>query len=235
MFGGTNRRLDAAQIEDAVGLVGPGDWLMLQNEINDLDLVLRLAGQRGCQVAFNVAPVDGREAGYDLAGVGLLIVNEIEAAALAGIDAVGGEWSSTVAALRARAPRADIVLTLGVDGLVYSQGGELRTLPAHAVTAVDETAAGDAFIGYLMGSLIRGDSLERALRMGSAAGRVGGHPGGSCELAPGLGGGAVPRAARRGVTGQSGKLEAGRAFQIGDGLILGDHLDGDHAHCPGRL
>ena len=172
VFGGTNRRLDAADIEGAVGLVGPHDWLMLQNEINDLDLVLRLAGQRGCQVAFNVAPVDGREAGYDLASVGLLIVNEIEASALAGIDAVDGEWSLVVGSLRERAPRADIVLTLGVDGLVYSQGGELRTLPAHTVTAVDETAAGDAFIGYLMGSLIRGDSLDRALRMGSAAGAL---------------------------------------------------------------
>lgn len=172
VFGGTNRLLDAAHIEDAVGLVGPGDWLMLQNEINDLDLVLRLAGQRGCQVAFNVAPVDGREAGYDLSCVRLLTVNEIEASALAGVDAVDGDWSGVMAGLGERAPRAEIVLTLGVDGLVYTNTGQLATLPAYAVTAVDETAAGDAFIGFLMGSIIRGESMQDALRMGSAAGAL---------------------------------------------------------------
>ena len=172
IYGGTNRALSGDHVRAAVGRVAGNDWLMLQNEINDLDLVLRLADERGCRVAFNVAPADGREAGYDLSGVRLLIVNEVEATALAGVDAVGGDWSGVMAALGERAPRADIVLTLGSDGLVYADGTGMATLEAHAVRAVDETAAGDAFIGYLMGSLIRGDSMEYALRMGSAAGAL---------------------------------------------------------------
>ncbi|MDE0659397.1 MAG: ribokinase [Gammaproteobacteria bacterium] len=172
IFGGTNRALDADDIEAAVARVERCDWLMLQNEINDLDLVLRSAKERGCQVAFNVAPVDGREAAYDLSCVGLLIVNEIEAAALAGTDAPDEDWSGVMAALATRAPKAAIVLTLGSDGLVYSEGAGLASLPAYSVSAVDETAAGDAFIGYLMGSLIRGESMRDALRMGSAAGAL---------------------------------------------------------------
>lgn len=172
IFGGTNRTLVEDDIRAALGRVESDDWLMLQNEVNDLERVLRLADEYGCQVAFNVAPVDGREAGYDLSGVGLLIVNEIEAAALAGTDAEGNDWSQVMAALAERAPRAAIVLTLGSDGLVYSADSGLGTLPAYAVTAVDETAAGDAFIGFLMGSLIRGESMEDALRMGSAAGAL---------------------------------------------------------------
>ena len=172
IFGGTNRTLVLDDMRAAAGRVASDDWLLLQNEINDLDLVLRLAEEFGCQVAFNVAPVDGREATYDLARVGLLIVNEIEAASLAGTDAVDDDWSEVMAALAARAPRAAIVLTLGSRGLVYSDESGLATLPAYAVTAIDETAAGDAFIGYLMGSLIRGESMEDALRMGSAAGAL---------------------------------------------------------------
>ncbi|MCE2459906.1 MAG: ribokinase [Pseudomonadales bacterium] len=172
IFGGTNRTLARDDMETALARVERGDWLMLQNEINDLDLVLRLAGERGCQVAFNVAPVDGREAGYDLSCVGLLIVNEIEASALAGTDATGDDWSGVMAALGERAPKAAIVLTLGADGLVYRDETGLTTFPAYAVTAVDETAAGDAFIGFLMGSLIQGESMESALRMGSAAGAL---------------------------------------------------------------
>lgn len=172
IYGGTNRALEEDDIQAAVARVETGDWLMLQNEINDLDLVLRLADERGCQVAFNVAPVDGREAGYDLSGVTLLIVNEIEAAALAGTAPDGDDWSGVMAALGRRAPKAAVVLTLGSDGLVYSDESGLVALPAYAVTAVDETAAGDAFIGFLMGSLIQGDPMEVALRMGSAAGAL---------------------------------------------------------------
>ena len=170
--GGSNRVLEGADVDGALARVEAGDWLMLQNEINDLDAVLRAAGQRGCQVAFNVAPVDGRESGYDLAAVRLLIVNEIEAAALAGVETDGSSWSTVLAALSARAPAAELVLTLGAEGLVYSGNGGSVSMPAYAVEAVDETAAGDAFIGFLMASLIRGDSMQHALRMGSAAGAL---------------------------------------------------------------
>ena len=170
--GGANRCLDRSDIEGALAQIGPGDWLILQNEINDLNTVLRLAGEQGCQVAFNVAPVDGREAGYDLSTTRLLIVNEIEAAALAGIPAADDDWSNMLMALADRAPNADIVLTLGADGLVYSSADGTAALPALEVDAVDETAAGDAFIGFLMASLIQGASMDRALRMGAAAGAL---------------------------------------------------------------
>ncbi|MYA16652.1 MAG: ribokinase, partial [Gammaproteobacteria bacterium] len=170
--GGANRCLDRSDIEGALARIGPGDWLILQNEINNLNTVLRLAGEQGFQVAFNVAPVDGREAGYDLSTTRLLIVNEIEAAALAGIPAADDDWSNMLMALADRAPNADIVLTLGADGLVYSSADGTAALPAFDVDAVDETAAGDAFIGFLMASLIQGASMDRALRMGAAAGAL---------------------------------------------------------------
>ena len=182
--GGSNRVLVRADVDGALARVETGDWLMLQNEINDLDAVLRAAGQRGCQVAFNVAPVDGRESGYDLASVRLLIVNEIEAAALAGVETDGSSWSTVLAALSARAPAAELVLTLGADGLVYSGNGGSVSLPAYPVEAVDETAAGDAFIGFLMASLIRGDSMQHALRMGSAAGALAVTRGGAASSIP---------------------------------------------------
>ena len=168
--GGANRVLSAEDVNAAVAQLEADDWLLLQNEINDLPHVLAEARQRACQVAFNVAPVDGREASYDLSGVQLLIVNEIEAAALAGV----ADPHEAVRALRARHPAAAVVLTLGAHGLLHADGAsnEVKTLPATPVDAVDETAAGDAFIGFLMAGLLAGEPLDEALQLGSAAGAL---------------------------------------------------------------
>ena len=166
--GGANRALSAGDVADAMDRVEPGDWLLLQNEINDLEDVLQAASEHQCQLAFNVAPVDGREQGYDLSGVALLIVNEIEAAALAGT----ADRHAALRTLRHRYPDTDVVLTAGRDGLTHvgPRGG--LELGAYSVAAVDETAAGDAFIGYLMAALIAGEQMSDALTMASAAGAL---------------------------------------------------------------
>ena len=153
---------------------------MLQNEINDLEEVLRLARERRCRLAFNVAPVDGREAGYDLADVHLLIVNEIEAAALAGTT----DPPTAAKLLRDRLPNAEVVLTLGKDGLIHAGANGLSRLAAYPVQAMDETAAGDAFIGFLMAALLAGDHIDTALRMGSAAGALAATKAGAASSIP---------------------------------------------------
>ena len=170
--GGANRALTAADREAAFARCGPDDWLLLQNEINDLESALAEARAAGCRVAFNVAPVDGREQGYDLGGVGLLILNEVEAAALAGTS----EPDAALEILCGRYPSCDVVITLGRDGLRFGKGeghgkGRLR-LDAFAAEAVDETAAGDAFVGYLMAALLEGRAMPEALVLGSAAGAL---------------------------------------------------------------
>ena len=166
--GGTNRNLTEADVAAALDALGADDWLLLQNEINDLEGVLAAAAERGARVAFNVAPVDGREAGYDLSATALLIVNEIEAAALAGEK----DPSAALESLRERYPNMEVVLTLGRDGLLHAVRSGKATMPAFAVQAVDETAAGDAFIGYLMAALLAGEESEPALRRASAAGAL---------------------------------------------------------------
>ena len=180
--GGANRTLDNADVERALDQVRADDWLLLQNEINDLEEVLRLARERRCRLAFNVAPVDGREAGYDLADVHLLIVNEIEAAALAGTT----DPPTAAKLLRDRLPNAEVVLTLGKDGLIHAGANGLSRLAAYPVQAMDETAAGDAFIGFLMAALLAGDNIEPALRMGSAAGALAATKAGAASSIPTL-------------------------------------------------
>ena len=75
-------------------------------------------------------------------------------------------------ALCARYPSCDVVVTLGRDGLRYGRGPERITLGTFEVDAVDETGAGDAFVGYLMAGLLEGLCIQDALIAGSAAGAL---------------------------------------------------------------
>jgi 2-dehydro-3-deoxygluconokinase len=64
---------------------------------------------------------------------------------------------------------AQVVLKLGADGALASDGQSLRPVPGHAVTAVDATGAGDCFAGNLLARLSAGDDLWTATAYANAA------------------------------------------------------------------
>ncbi len=166
--GGANRTLNDADIDTAFNLCDADDWLLLQNEINRMEDIFQMASDRRQKLALNLAPVDDRIGNYDIGAVGLLIVNEVEAQALSGESAVDDAF----AALCERYPSCDVVVTLGRDGVRYGKGAERIAFGAFAVDAVDETGAGDAFVGYLMAALLEGQRMRDALLAGSAAGAL---------------------------------------------------------------
>lgn len=172
--GGANRKVSPDDVTAAVECLDPGDWLLLQNEINDLPAALRAAADRAAHIAFNVAPVDGRERDYDLSCVSLLIVNELEARALVPEQVAAQDDGQVADFLAAAHPAATVVLTAGRAGLTWAGNGTdaVQRLPAFPVTAVDETAAGDAFIGYLLAGVLAGETLECSLRQAAAAGAL---------------------------------------------------------------
>lgn len=64
---------------------------------------------------------------------------------------------------------AQIVLKLGAQGVLVSTGAQRHRLPAHEVTLVDATGAGDCFCGNLLAQLALGASLSDAARYANAA------------------------------------------------------------------
>ncbi len=94
-----------------------------------------------------------------LSDVDTLIVNEHEAAALGGLDA-----------LLAQVPR--VLLTLGAAGAIYADGQGRQPVAAPKVEAVDTTAAGDAFAGAFVVAHSEGRSPVEALRWACAAGAL---------------------------------------------------------------
>ena len=109
------------------------------------------------------------------AGVGLCVPNLAEAQLLTGAR------DPDEAARRLADAFAEVVVTLAVDGAVWSGGGRSVRGPAVPAEAIDTTGAGDAFTaGYLAARLAGAPVEERLLRGAELAARavqiLGGRP-----------------------------------------------------------
>ena len=159
ILGGANRAVSPETVGIALEKVGPGDILLLQNEINGLDHIIRRAAQKGLRILFNPAPMEKAVKDLPLELLDTLIVNEGEGKALAG----------DMDALKAAYPNQKILLTQGSRGASLWTGSEVLFQPAFPVEAVDTTAAGDCFLGYYAAALAENLPYAAALRLAAAA------------------------------------------------------------------
>ena len=160
LFDGANAQIARGAIDAALSHFDQGDILLLQNEINDIAYIITSAAEQRLMICLNPAPFGPEVCAYPLELVDLLIVNETEATGLAG--------ASTLAALAALCPHAQIALTLGAAGVQYRSPTEEFHLPAPQIEAGDTTGAGDTFIGYflqgLTASMTARDAMTRAVQ-----------------------------------------------------------------------
>jgi len=167
LFGGANRQVSDRHIEDALEGFSEGDYLVLQNEVNNLANMIKKAKDKGMYIALNPAPMDEGIHELPLELVDIFVLNEIEAEELCGSP----DPEQAMEALRRRFPSAAVVLTLGKDGVVY-QDQSLATPLRHGiydVPVVDTTAAGDAFLGFFIASVSGGSPVPNALEIASIA------------------------------------------------------------------
>jgi ribokinase len=140
----------------------------LETPVATTEAAFTTARQAGAITLLNAAPARALPDGL-LGATDLLIVNETEAAALAGRQ---GSPAALAAALAPRFRRG-VVVTAGAAGAVWAGGGGAPVrLPAPAVTVVDSTGAGDAFIGAFAAALAEGLDETSAMRRGVVAGAL---------------------------------------------------------------
>ena len=157
VFGGANHALTENYVHQVLDQAESGDMVLLQNEINVVEPVLRTALLKGLTVCFNPSHL-----------VDIFLVNETEAAALADLPA-GSEPETILDNLGWAYPRSTIVLTLGEKGVLCRSDGGSNVQKAFPVSAVDTTAAGDTFTGYFLAGLCQGKDLTLCLKEAAAA------------------------------------------------------------------
>lgn len=178
--GGDNRIVLSAGANGAIApgdaeaalerLAAPGDVFVTQMECDAAatEAAIRRARALGLYVMVNVAPP--RELPRELwSCVDLVCVNETECAAVTGVLPEGeDDLPRALEAICALGPAA-AVITLGERGSVALADGVVTRVAAVPVKAVDTTAAGDTYLGYLAAARVRGASLPEAMRTAARA------------------------------------------------------------------
>lgn len=172
LYGGANRMVDEAFVDEVLSSFSPDDWALLQNETGSLAYAIHAAKDRGMRVVLNPSPVDDVLLGCPLELVDCFILNEGEAARIVGLDVARSTPERLLAAMGERFPRADTVLTIGSEGSMCRCSGEVFLQSALRVDAVDTTAAGDTFTGYYLAERAKGHDAPGALRVASAASAI---------------------------------------------------------------
>lgn len=165
IHGGANQSITPSMIDDVLSCFEEGDILLLQNEISELPYLVSKGKAKGMTVIWNVAPVTESARLVDLSQVDILLCNQSESMALAGVSTP----RDSIPALLQRYPKLRIVLTLGKAGGIYQDSTQSVPYPAYRVTPVDTTAAGDTFAGYFVAALAEGKPIKECLTRGALA------------------------------------------------------------------
>jgi ribokinase len=172
---GANGRLQTGDVESRRFLLETAGVLLLQLEValDVVDAAARIGRDGGAIVILDPAPAH-LEALRLLPRVDVVTPNETELACLAGASAGPRSVEEAAALARALLDRgaASVIAKLGALGALEVTRTGRRFWPAHAVDAVDTTAAGDVWNGAFAVALAEGRGLDDAGGFASAAAAI---------------------------------------------------------------
>lgn len=173
LYGGANQAITREQVDEVMSHFESGDYLVLQNEINELGYIVEKAHEKGMIIVLNPSPMNEKILALPLDVINYFILNEVEAAQILGKEDKGEEsWEQIADNLLKKFPQATIVLTMGSEGSVFKNQKETVCQSIYKVQAVDTTAAGDTFSGYFIGGILGGLSAKEAMDQASKASAI---------------------------------------------------------------
>ena len=164
-YGGANQKIDEKFVDEVLADFYRGDILLLQNEISCLGYIIDRAYEKGMGIILNPSPIDDELLSLDLGKISMFILNEVEGFQISGER----DPYAILDSMNQKFPKAEVVLTLGEDGSIYSDGAHKVRQKAYKVDAVDTTAAGDTFTGYFVAAMSQGRHIKDTLDIASRA------------------------------------------------------------------
>ena len=165
---GANHELTKEYIDEVLSAVEPGDILLTQNEVSNVDYIIRAGHEKNAVVAFNPSPITPELLEYPLELADILILNEVEGSAIC----KDNNTETMLDSLIKMFPETEIVLTLGKAGGQHYAKGEKTRYNSVPATAVDTTGAGDTFCGYFLAGKVMGLHTDEILKRASTASSI---------------------------------------------------------------
>ncbi|MGA8656416.1 MAG: ribokinase [Chthoniobacterales bacterium] len=164
-----NERVDSAMVSAARSVFNAADIVISQLEIRDgaIEAIARLCYELGKRFILNPAPT--RKLPRKIfESLHIIVVNEHEARDLSGEQQI----QNCISWLHQQGCQ-NVVVTLGAQGVMFSEGEGAQFVAAPQVKALDTTGAGDCFVGWLGVSVGEGlpliEAVTRACRAASLA------------------------------------------------------------------
>jgi ribokinase len=168
-----NFKITKSQVDDAFEKRPNAKVLLTQLEIPwEVNRhTISLAKSQGLTVVLDPAPASNPEpTAWEL--INIVTPNESEAHSLTGIEVTDEQSAKKAGQWFLDQGVENAIITMGGSGVVLVNKQETRMFAAPKVQAVDTTAAGDAFAGYLGALLAEGSSLEEAIEVAVKAASI---------------------------------------------------------------
>ncbi|MDO5783931.1 MAG: ribokinase [Eubacteriales bacterium] len=165
LYGGANRKVDEAYIDEVLEGYGENDVLVIQNEVSCLQYTIDRAADKGMFIVLNPSPCTRELLRSDLSRVSMFCLNEVEGRAMTSYVQPG----DILFHLEQLYPDSEFVFTLGSQGAFYKKGVNQCYHPALSVSVTDSTAAGDVFESYFLAAYLDGKTPTEALKWATYA------------------------------------------------------------------
>lgn len=173
LYGGANQSITKEQVDEVFANFTKDDYVLLQNEINNLPYIVEKAKQIGMNIILNPSPMNEKIMELPLDQIDYFILNEIEAMQILQMEEPEEINGKCIAGLlHEKFPNATIVLTLGGDGSICISGDEYVEQCIYKVDTVDTTAAGDTYTGYFIAGILNGKSIKEVMDTASKASAI---------------------------------------------------------------
>ncbi len=170
---GANSLIDVRIVGQALGQSGKEAIVLMQLEIplSVVEFTIDFCSSRDIRVILNPAPVQAISEKV-FPQLFMITPNEFEAEMLTGIHVSDVQSAEKAAMKLFERGVENVVITLGEQGAYLYNGFTSLMIPAHLVTPIDTTAAGDCFNGAIATGIAEGMSLEEAVKFAVKAASI---------------------------------------------------------------